>query len=379
MRCNLFLLVLVLLVCSCEVPVAERKEVSIKTTEEYSVYPRPRMPVVTKSGNVGFYNRAFDNFLFFSADDGIPAKKSELSDFPLNEMYDQIAVLVSDTVNLISFNDLYENPEEYLRMLSAEGVFVAENGVIYTIVRMPYVYVDDSFVHEGRVVTANIRRSMYFLVRFDDNLSVDDYYIIDDSGLPEEVGLIFYSPQLIFKGSDLIVPLTMDPNDFIDREGEIPAYTRLTLMDGKFVVQDIFYTPHKDWFRFLGNVAVMMHPFFAPASDGNYYMAAGNQIWLMDRNSWEVSDEPVFQDCECERISFFREKGEQFFYLCSDFIFEMDIELDFLIQVKSSEGKVLADINPLHTVNPFFDDNYLYYFVTGDDFAETILVAHRLK
>lgn len=354
------------------------KELPLVTNEEFSIYPMPRKPLVTE-GQVGFYNHGFKDYLFFSLDDGKPVRKQQLASLPLKEMYTLLVDHYSDLYNLTPFDTLWTWGERYTRRLSAEGLFITEDERLYTLMRLPFVYIDDSFEYDGSIVTATVNRSNYFVVFFDKNLQVDELFFIDDHGLPEKVGLNFKT-RLLYKEDQLIAPLGMQPDHFTSFGDKAPAYARLVPDGNRFKVEEVYWMPVEEGFRHYGNVFVTFHPFYAPKNSESCYVSLGKKIRVLDFNTWQMSDEVFFEDPSCERISYIREKNGTFYYLCGDLVFSISDTLDFLLPYKSSAGGIIAEIDPKLTVNPFFDhDHNLYFFETKEDFSQTILKQYRLK
>lgn len=208
------------------------KEIQLIIKEEFSIYPRPRLPIIADNNKVCFYNGGFKNYLMYSIENGEPDKLLDLNSFPLSDMYKSLVDIHSKTYPLTAFDSLYKNPDTYLRKLSSEGLFKSVQGKLYTIIKLPYQYEDPDYILEGVKYKATITNYTHFLAYLSDNLMVEDWFLIDDRLLPDQLACYFPS-QLILNEKSLIVPLIMQPGTFKQYQDDIPAYVRLELEIGR--------------------------------------------------------------------------------------------------------------------------------------------------
>lgn len=343
---------------------------------EYSIFPRPRNPLVMDDDKVGFYNDGNKSFLVFSIETGKPLIKRELKEFPLSEMYERLTEYYDNEIVLTPFDSLYGGDFSNLRSFTSYGLHKSFDNEYFTIIKVPYEYKDTNFFHDGQYYNATIRKSNFFLLILDETLNLTRYYLIDSNGLPENIAFYFRS-QLIFTGESLIAPFVMTPDVFESFRHEIPAYGQLTIEDDELIVKNVISTNSENWFRPLGNVAIINSFYPSLYIDNSYAVALGNQVFRLN-DSFEVEEKAIFEYKECERISYIHFHDKKFFYICGDLVFEKNMLPDSLMEIKSSNGKTITRFDALLTVQPFYDDNYVYLFETSEDFSETKLKYYRL-
>ncbi len=351
-------------------------EIRIETNMEYSIFPRPRNPLVINNDKVGFYNDGNKSFLVFSIETGKPLMKRELKEFPLSEMYEMLTEYYDNEIVLTPFDSLYGGDLSDLRSFTSYGLYKTIDNQYFTIIKVPYEYKDTNFFHDGQYYNATIRKSNFFLLILDETLNLTRYYLINSKGLPENIAFYFHS-QLIFTGESLIAPFVMTPDVFEGFGREIPAYGQLSLEDDELIVKNVITTSNKNWFRPLGNVAVINSFYPSLYKNDSYAIALGNQIFKLNSN-FEVEEKALFEYPECERISYIHFHKNRLFYICGDLIFEKNMLPDSLIKIKSSNGKTIARFDALLTVQPFYDNNCVYLFETSDNFLETKLKYYQL-
>jgi hypothetical protein len=353
-------------------------EIAIESDADYAIFPRPRNPLKTRNNEVGFYNEGTKSFQLFSLETGNPLKKLALGKLPLAEMYKQINSHYQNKIELTPFDSVYGEVLSDQRSITSYGLFKTVDNNLYGIIKLPYEYRDPEFFYEGRYVKATIRKSQNFLITLDDSLNLREYFLIDETGLPDMAAFYFHS-QNIFTGKDLIVPLVMDPFDFESFESDIPAYGHLVFSNGKLIVKGTHYTKNRNWFRYLGNVAVITSFYPTITPDGKYCIALGNQVFKLDNYAMKLEDEVLFEFPECERISYIKIYNETLYYVCGDLIFEKNSLLDSMVNVRTSKGDIFVQINPHFTVQPFYYNDYMYLFETNEDFSKTVLKYFRLN
>jgi len=366
---------LVILSVSCQK--YKVQETEIKVTDKFSIYPRPRNTIVIGDSIFGFYNYGFQNFLFFSAENGNPVKNIEMEDLPLEEMY-EIIINRHDSIVINSFESYsVEEKDQFRRKFSAHGLHKSESGSIYSIVKIPYRYVGD-FFYDGEIVQAIISRSEHFLVFFDTNLKPSEYFLIEQTALPDRTALYFPVDLLMYKDDNmLIAPIIKRTSDQNPKSNDYPGYAILHRNSDKFFVNEIKYFSNPDYCRVLSGHSIYLSFYHSSKNSHEVYFATGNEIRVLNLDTGALGDEIVFKDDKCKRISHIKYSGDKFYYACGDFVFNE--KPDYNILIKNSKGENVTEINPIITVFPFYGKNELFYIETSIDFEDVVLKRVELK
>jgi hypothetical protein len=374
----LFLLCLhvFVIMAGCQNPV--EKTIEIKTNDDFSIYPRPRLPVIINNEVLGFYNHGFNNFLFFNTNSGEPIKRIDIDEFLLKDLYEVIYNNRKDSIKIIPFDSLYyNNPDAFKRKLSSYGLYTSLEGDLFSILQVPFQYIDKSYIVDGESFRAKVNMTDYFVIFFNDNLEVSDFYYINLNNLPDKTWL-YFPTNILMHNKTIVAPIIISSGDFNSFGNNVPGYSILRIDNNEYVVTENKHVYAKKYFRSIGNISSFMSFFYSSSESKDFvYFSCGNEVRKFNLIRNELSDEIVFKDDDCERISYIKWFNGTFYYVCGDFIFNE--KPDYLMQVKTSKNKVFSEINPIYSVNPFYDDKHLYFIETDDGFNKTIVKVKKLR